>query len=135
MAKDESNNTALQAIENSSNIDPFGNNVDDDVLGLVSYGFHSDSDYSMDMPVKSKKRRKRVQVKHADWMSSQNKYRRQSGKSYYVKKYENNLWNYKKKKDARAVKQRCKCTSKTCKSAMQCTQITDDERGRLVKHF
>lgn len=135
MAKDESNNTALQAIENSNNIDPFGNNVDDGVLGLVPYSFHSDSDYSMDMPVKSKKRKKRVQVKHADWMSSQNKYRRQSGKSYYGKKKENNVWCYKKKKDARAMKQRCKCTSKTGKSAMQCAQITDDERGRLFKQF
>lgn len=48
MENGENNNTALQVLDNSSNVDTYGIDVDDGVLGLVPYGFHTDSDNSVD---------------------------------------------------------------------------------------
>lgn len=130
---DNNNVTAqsLQCIDDAS----FGIESDDGVVGLVPYGFNSDSDNSFDMPVRNKKRKKRAQVENNTWLVAKNKNRRECGKSYWGRKKESDVWNYKKIKVARAIKARCKC-AQTCDTAtMKCALVTDGQRQQIFKTF
>lgn len=122
---------SLQCVDDAS----FGIESDDGVVGLVPYGFNSDSDNSFDMPVRNKKRKKRAQVEKNTWLVAKNKNRRECGKSYWGRKKESDVWNYKKIKVARAIKARCKC-AQTCDTAtMKCALVTDAQRQQIFKTF
>lgn len=127
------NNNAAQLLQPSD--DYFGIEPDDGVFGLVPYGFHSDSDNSSDMPIKNKKRKKRIQVKNDAWFQAKNKKRREIGKSYWGTRKESGSWNYRNKKEARAMKPRCKCAQKKNNAAMKCPLITDLQRQEMFTNF
>lgn len=50
----------------------YGNEEDDGVVGLVPYGFHSSTDDSIELPIKNKKRKRRVQLKNDAWYTMKN---------------------------------------------------------------
>ena len=110
----------------------YGDESDDGVIGLVPYGFNSDSESSCMSPSVTKRRKKRDRVEGSAWFSAKNKKRRETGKSFLGKQKVNNGWNYKKKKEARTLKERCHC-KKTI--TMKCAQITDDDRKEIFTRF
>ena len=83
-------------------------------------------------PSVTKRRKKRDRVEGSAWVSAKNKKRGETGKSYLGKQKVNNGWNYKKKKEALTLKERCHC-KKTI--TMKCAQITDDDRKEIFTRF
>ena len=132
MSLDTNKNTSLSLQPTD---DYFGTESDDGVIGLVPYGFHSDSDKSCDMPIKNKKRMKRVQMKNDAWFEAKNKKRRECGKSYLGRRKESGSWNYNNKKEARAMKSRCNCAQGKSTSTMKCPLITDLQRQEIFTNF
>lgn len=132
MSLHNSNSTGPQPLQ-CNNYDNYGIEPDDGVVGLVPYGFNSDSDDSFDLPTKTQNRKKRVQVQKSAWFAAKNKKSRERGKRYYGKQKESDIWNYEKIKEPRAIKQRCKCKSDA--STIKCAQINDEERQKIFKQF
>lgn len=130
MSSSNNNNVPLSC--ESGNIDDYEFQSDDGVIGLVPYGFHSDSDNSDNLPTKSNKRKKRVQVQNCGWFASKNKKCRESGQRYFGKQKECSGWNYKKIKESRKIKERCCCKEN---GAMKCSEINDDNRKKIFSEF
>lgn len=134
MALDDNNNAATQSLEIGDSC-AFGNESDDGVIGLVPYGFHTDSDDSLNIPVTSKKRKRRLQVQNDAWFVAQNKKRRECGKKYLGRKKEDDIWKYNVLKEARSIKKRCGCTNKKINATMRCAWVTDAQRQDLFNTF
>lgn len=132
MSFDDNNKVGPQS-GNSNNDDDYGIESDDGVIGLVSYGFNSDSNDSCDLPTKTQKRKKRVQVEQSDWFAAKNKKCRERGKSYLGRQGESNAWNYEKPRPSRSIKERCRCKSNS--KTMKCAQVPDDERQKIFTQF
>lgn len=94
MNLDDFNNNSLSSCLQCTD-DNYGIESDDGVVGLVPYGFNSDSEDSFVMPTSSKTRKKRKQVENEAWINATNKKRRMTGKSYHGKRKEDGAWNYK----------------------------------------
>ncbi|XP_050338146.1 uncharacterized protein LOC126764482 [Bactrocera neohumeralis] len=113
----------------------YGNDADDGVLGLVPYGFNSDSDESLDLPSKSQTRKGRGKVVNPAWFAAKNKKQRENGKLYLGKKKENGLWNHRRVRNAKVIGERCSCKKATSSAALHCAKITEDQRQALFKQF
>lgn len=99
---------------------------------LVPYS--DSSSESEDLPQKSKKRKRRLQVNNKDWFSELNKKRREKGEAYLGRKKSNDKWTYEAKKEARRMKKRCGCTKKA-QNLLKCTEVTDDQRKHIFNYF
>lgn len=113
----------------------YGNEEDDGVVGLVPYGFHSSTDDSIELPIKNKKRKRRVQLKNDAWYTMKNKSLRQHGKKYYGKTKEGGHWQYNKVKSARSMKKRCNCIDKGKAAIIKCGKITEPQREEIFNEF
>ncbi|CAH1114712.1 unnamed protein product [Psylliodes chrysocephalus] len=128
---------------NNSRNNRFSNIVDDikDFIsdesnqGLGPYGFNSDSETYGDLPIKSKTRKKRVQVKKSTWFADRNKQLRGKGRKYYGRKREENAWNYEKTKEPRIIKPRCNCKQRSETGTMKCSLVTEDKIMQIYKDF
>lgn len=120
------------AEKNNYNCDDYGIESDDGVKGLVPYGFNSDSDDSYELPSTSKKRKRRGRVENPDWFGPRNKKRRERGKGYLGRQKVGNRWTYDKRKERRAIGNRCKCKGNV---TIRCVQIADDERCKIFTEF
>lgn len=130
MDSDDNNNVGAQSLDGS-----FGIEFDDGVVGLVPYGFNSDSENSFELPVRTKKRKKRVQVEKDAWFVAKNKKQRECGKRYWGRRKEGDVWKYREMKEPRAIKERCKCAQKSGIAAMKCAWVTDAQRQEIFKNF
>lgn len=117
------------------NIEDLISDDSDGILGLVPYGFNSDSDTSDDLPTKSKNRRKRALVKKATWFAERNKQLREHGMKYYGRKKDGDAWNYEKPKGRRMMKARCQCKKRSETSTMKCSLVSEEEREQIFKEF
>lgn len=120
------------AYKTNTSSNEYGFESDDGVVGLVPYGFNSDSDDSYELPSTSKQRNKRVRVKNCTWFDPINKKRREQGKSYFGRQNEGNHWNYKNIKERRTMKERCNCNKSV---TMKCESITDTDRQKVFTEF
>lgn len=101
------------ADKHTSNRDDYGTELDDGVVGLVPYGFNSDSDNSYELPSTSKRRKKRVRVEDSTWFAARNRKHREEGKRYLGKQKVDSSWNYKIIKESWTLKERCNCQKKS----------------------
>lgn len=113
---------------------PQGSNQDSSKVSshLVKLVDYSDSDSEPDEPIV--KRKKRCQVKKSEWGSEINRKSREKGKEYYGKRKIDGEWNKSIKKPKRMLKPRCNCEEKK-KGALQCHQISDDDRQVVFDKF
>lgn len=98
-----------QLISGGTNDASYGNEAVDVLVGLVPYGFNTDSDDSYELPSKSRNRRKRVQSSKSDWFSAKNKRLRENGNLYLGRKKDGDSWSYNNVKKQRAINSRCNC--------------------------
>lgn len=123
---------ASQLISGGSNDASYGMEYDDGLVGLVPYGFNTDSDDSYELPSKSRIRRKRVQSSKCQWLSAKNKRLRENGNRYLGRKKHGDSWIYNNVKKQRAIKPRCNCKNV---GTMKCSQVTDVQRKDIFEKF
>lgn len=110
-------------------------NFSDEVDGpnLVAYSSTSGDDSDTSLPIKSKSRKRRSQVNKNDWFAEKNKKLRESGEKYYGKVKKDSKWVYETVKEPKKIKNRCKCDSR--KGVMKCATVTDEQRIMMFNNF
>lgn len=100
---------------------------------LVPYSSSSGDDTDTSLPNKSKKRKRRLQVRKTDWFAEKNKRLREKGSRYYGKIKKDSKWVYEAVKEPKSLQDRCKCATKT--GVIKCATVTNEERRKIFNQF